>query len=138
MDAISSSDVYWMLLSLLSIEPEQQLKHLGDIPHRDSPMAKRASSNPLLALNLALCEYHVSWWDDFYPKIEATDRFDSELRRLGVVSGEGPGIFCFEEFLGGESWRHLRELAKAALAESGLDLYPVPVPIPFDELVELI
>ncbi|MBX3711816.1 MAG: hypothetical protein KF800_07645 [Lysobacter sp.] len=133
-----SSDIYWMLLSFLSLHPEQQLKHLGDVPSRQSPLARSAVRNPLLALNIALWEFHVSWWDDFYPNVKAAEIFDSELKRLGVVDADGVGIFCLEEFLDGESWKRLRELAKEALAESGIDPCPVPALIPFGELVELV
>jgi hypothetical protein len=133
-----SSEIYWMLLSLVSMPPENQLEHLGNVPRRTSALACSPVHNPLIALNIALWQFNVSWCDDFYPNIIAAEVFDSELKRLGSTSGDGVGIFCLEELLTGDSWKHLRELAKAALAESGLGVCPVPAPIPFGEFVELV
>lgn len=130
--------IYWMLLTLMALEPEEQVSHLLlPIPSRGNADASRPTRNPLLALNLALDEYKFYWFDE-HERTEALAAFDEARELYAVTPGGDVGIFCIEEFLNGERWRRLRELARRALEESRLGAFPLPQTINFDELVELV
>jgi len=141
-------EVYWVLLSFLSLEPEEQLRFLPfPIPSRDDWRHSDATFNPLISLYGALLDFWGPWEEAFCPNIEKARAFRETLKRYatreyhypsGAYASEFiPDIFCIEEFRSGESWQRLRQLAREALAEAGLDPHPVPYPIRFDEFSEV-
>lgn len=133
----SLSEIYWILLSFVAANPERQRSLLPlPVPERDSPSSLQLNENPLLMLNLALWEYFNYWWDEFFPRIVAVEKFDAALKGLGVMTDADPGIFCLEELLQGEAWVRLRSLATSALDEAGLPEYEFSGVVPLNELVE--
>ena len=135
-------EVYWMLLSFMTMPAEEQLHHLQNpIPLRDDLYVSFPTKNNLIALNLALSAYYLSWRDQMADDGSVfLDEFDSTRERLVATEplSQDPGILCYEEFIAGSGWKELRRLAKMALEESGFGVYPVPSKICFNDFVELV
>jgi hypothetical protein len=126
-------EVYWLLLSFVALDSEEQLAHLpAPVPGREDPRATDPSHNPLLALNFALYDYFAAWNREF-DAARGWD-FDDLLSKFATPS-DGPGIFCLEELRGGEAWRELRAAALEVLSKAGLEPLPVPTPLPVFDLV---
>lgn len=143
-----ADEVYWVLLSFLSLEPEEQLRYLPfPIPGRDDPRQSDPRFNPLISLYGALLDFWGPWEEAFDPNTEKARAFRETLKGYAIREHEDPpgaycrefipDIFCIEEFRSGESWQRLRQLAREALEEAGLDPHPIPYPVRFDELFEV-
>lgn len=125
-------EVYWMLLSFAALEPAEQLARLpGPVPKRDDPRALDPAHNPLLALSIALYDFFPAWCRSVAPTDAWWLEFD---RALAAVDALERG-HCREELLEGEAWRVLREEARYALGDAGLDPHPIPSRLPLAELI---
>jgi hypothetical protein len=132
-DCSDSAEIFWMLLTFMTLLPEDQVRHLPYVPTKSQvALLDSPRTNPLLALTLALQSH--GWRDDFYPGVAKLDAFEAAIDRFAIV--DNLGLYCREEFLDGRAWRELRELARAALSESNMGPHPVPEHIDFHELIE--
>jgi hypothetical protein len=97
-----SGEVFWELLTLTALPPEEAMAHfLLETPNCGDPRSMRHSLNPLGQLNRALVEFYSGWWDDFAPDCRAAARVEVLCRQMGQTSlSKPPGPHCREEFIG--------------------------------------
>lgn len=127
-----SGEPFWMFLSLLVQPVDKQISIIGGLPKEGSDKMRQLHANPALQLLGALSEYFSGWWDAFEPECKAAE----EMIRL--IEGGSRFRFSEEGFIEDENWNQLRSLAKKALLESGLDPWPVPDHINFEEYLEVV
>lgn len=132
MDPDGSGEVFWMLLSLLSLPVNQQLGILG-VPDDDEDLSSSDDECEQLAYLLGtLSEYYSGWVDEFYPNCPYAQSLYSK------INGEADFKCQVQAFIGDNEWIELRELAKNALIEAGLPHFPVPATIDFSQYIEIV
>jgi hypothetical protein len=126
-------EIFWMLLTFMTLTPEEQLSHLPYVPSSSqTALLESSGTNPLLALTVAMQTF--GWRDALLPDVGGLDAFEDALRRLAIR--DNLHLFCREEFLHGAAWEELRTLARAALRESKMGSHPLPETLDFGELIE--
>jgi hypothetical protein len=114
----TSSELLWMIFSLLALEPSKQVEILGDLPHTGTADKQALENNGAASLVYLLQDHYVSWLDEFEPCPAAQQLFDLAWSMYGEQT--------YEDFMNGTDWQQLRDLARMALTESGLDPWPLP------------
>lgn len=127
-------DIFWMLLSLLALGPDEQRALLPPIPRRADPDAREPLRNPLFALVYAFHYYMPAWCRSVDAGRDLTWPLDESIEELGLPI-DGAGVFCSEAFADHRLWWLVRRAAQALLAEAGLPPHPLPHPFPVWELV---
>ena len=124
---------YWMLLSFMTLEPEQQLQYFEYPPlYLNDKDYNRPTKNVLRALFLTL--QGRSFIDDFDD--ENILKKDEKFQKL--ISDRDNAAYSYESFMESDYWIELRKAAKELLDATEIGFYPdIPKPIEFDYLVEL-
>lgn len=126
-----SGETIWMFISLLTLPVDHQLKIIGGVPHRGNPALKDYTRNNAIHLLSVIGEYYISWLDEFYPECPNAEALIDFVETMGFY-------YSYEDFKEGDEWNELRRLAKAALEEVGLEPWPVPDSINFNDYIEII
>ena len=125
---------YWMLISFMTLEPEQQLQYFEYPPlYQNDKDYNRPTKNVLRALFLTL--QGRSFIDDFWDD-ENVLKKDEQFQKL--ISDRDNAAYSYESFMESDYWIELRKAAKELLDATEVGFYPdIPKPIEFDYLVEL-
>ena len=125
---------YWMLISFMTLEPEQQLQYFEYPPlYQNDKDYNRPTKNVLRALFLALQGF--SFIDDFWDD-ENVLKKDEQFQKL--ISDRDNAAYSYESFMESDYWIELRKAAKELLDATEVGFYPdIPKPIEFDYLVEI-
>ena len=125
---------YWMLVSFMTLEPEQQLQYFEYPPlYQNDKDYNRPTKNVLRALFLALQGF--SFIDDFWDD-ENVLKKDEQFQKL--ISDRDNAAYSYESFMESDYWIELRKAAKELLDATEVGFYPdIPKPIEFDYLVEI-
>ena len=125
---------YWMLISFMTLEPEQQLQYFEYPPlYQNDKDYNRPTKNVLRALFLTL--QGRSFIDDFWDD-ENVLKKDEQFQKL--ISDRDNAAYSYESFMESDYWIELRKAAKELLDATEIGFYPdIPKPIEFDYLVEL-
>ena len=125
---------YWMLLSFMTLEPEQQLQYFEYPPlYLNDKDYERPTKNVLFALLITL--QGRSFIDDFWDD-ENVLKKDEQFQKL--ISDRDNAAYSYESFMESDYWIELRKAAKELLDATEIGFYPdIPKPIEFDYLVEL-
>ena len=125
---------YWMLISFMTLEPEQQLQYFEYPPlNQNDKDYERPTKNVLLALiiSLELRSFIDDFWDD-ENVLKKDERFHELLENMDNT------VYSYESFMESDYWIELRKAAKELLDATEIGFYPdIPKPIEFDYLVEL-
>ena len=126
---------YWMLISFMTLEPEQQLQYFEyPLLNQNDKDYERPTKNVLLALITSL-EYR-SFIDDFWDD-ENVLKKDEQFHKL--LDGGDNTVYSYESFMESDYWIELRKAAKELLDATEVGFYPdIPKPIEFDYLEELV
>ena len=126
--------VSWMLISFMTLEPEQQLQYFEYPPlYLNDKDYNRPTKNVLRALFLTL--QGRSFIDDFWDD-ENVLKKDEQFHKL--LDGGDNTVYSYESFMESDYWIELRKAAKELLDATEIGFYPdIPKPIEFDYLVEL-
>jgi hypothetical protein len=140
-DELGEVEIFWTLVSLLAMEPAEQLRWLGDVPPRRDPIGVNSQFNPLLSLQAALDDFYNFAWDSLDPNTQALEHLKVRLDALAaedldLVEQGLAGRFSREELQHGECWRELRELAHRTLEVAGHVPRQIREPITFEGLIE--
>ena len=127
--------VSWMLISFMTLEPEQQLQYFEYPPlYQNDKDYNRPTKNVLRALFLALQGF--SFIDDFWDD-ENVLKKDEQFQKL--ISDRDNAAYSYESFMESDYWIELRKAAKELLDATEVGFYPdIPKPIEFDYLEELV
>ncbi|NUF78355.1 hypothetical protein GY065_05360 [Snodgrassella sp. ESL0323] len=125
---------YWMLISFMTLEPEQQLQYFEYPPlYQNDKDYNRPTKNVLRALFLTLQGF--SFIDDFWDD-ENVLKKDEQFQKL--ISDRDNAAYSYESFMESDYWIELRKAAKELLDATEVGFYPdIPKPIEFDYLVEI-
>ncbi|PCL19948.1 hypothetical protein CPT77_10110 [Snodgrassella alvi] len=126
---------YWMLISFMTLEPEQQLQYFEyPLLNQNDKDYERPTKNVLIALITSL-EYR-SFIDDFWDDenvLKKDERFHELLENMDDT------VYSYKSFMGSDYWIELRKAAKELLDATEVGFYPdIPKPIEFDYLQELV
>ena len=124
---------YWMLISFMTLEPEQQLQYFEYPPlYQNDKDYNRPTKNVLRALFLTLQDLNFIYdFDD-----ENILKKDEKFQKL--ISDRDNAAYSYESFMESDYWIELRKAAKELLDATEIGFYPdIPKPIEFDYLVEL-
>ena len=124
---------YWMLISFMTLEPEQQLQYFEYPPlYQNDKDYNRPTKNVLKALFLTLQDLNFTYdFDD-----ENILKKDEKFQKL--ISDRDNTAYSYESFMESDYWIELRKAAKELLDATEIGFYPdIPKPIEFDYLVEL-
>ena len=126
---------YWMLVSFMTLEPEQQLEYFEyPLLNQNDKDYERPTKNVLIALIISL-EYR-SFIDDFWDDenvLKKDERFHELLENMDDT------VYSYESFMESDYWIELRKAAKELLDATEVGFYPdIPKPIEFDYLQELV
>ena len=125
---------YWMLISFMTLEPEQQLQYFEyPLLNQNDKDYERPTKNVLIALITSL-EYR-SFIDDFDDEnvLKKDERFHELLENMDDT------VYSYESFMESDYWIELRKAAKELLDATEVGFYPdIPKPIEFDYLQELV
>ena len=126
---------YWMLISFMTLEPEQQLQYFEyPLLNQNDKDYERPTKNVLIALIISL-EYR-SFIDDFWDDenvLKKDERFHELLENMDDT------VYCYKSFMESDYWIELRKAAKELLDATEVGFYPdIPKPIEFDYLEELV
>ena len=124
---------YWMLVSFMTLEPEQQLQYFEYPPlYLNDKDYNRPTKNVLKALFLTLQDLNFIYdFDD-----ENILKKDEKFQKL--ISDRDNTAYSYESFMESDYWIELRKAAKELLDATEIGFYPdIPKPIEFDYLVEL-
>ena len=126
---------YWMLISFMTLEPEQQLQYFEYPPlYQNDKDYNRPTKNVLRALFLTL--QGRSFIDDFWDD-ENVLKKDEQFHKL--LDGGDNTVYSYESFMESDYWIELRKAAKELLDATEVGFYPdIPKPIEFDYLQELV
>ena len=126
---------YWMLISFMTLEPEQQLQYFEYPPlNQNDKDYERPTKNVLLALiiSLELRSFIDDFWDD-ENVLKKDERFHELLENMDNT------VYSYESFMESDYWIELRKAAKELLDATEVGFYPdIPKPIEFDYLQELV
>ncbi|MBI0068883.1 MULTISPECIES: hypothetical protein [unclassified Snodgrassella] len=125
--------VSWMLVSFMTLEPEQQLQYFEYPPlYLNDKDYNRPTKNVLIALSNALYDYpFINEYDEGSILVK-----DEQFRNLLETTDRT--IYSYESFMLSNYWSSLRRTAKELLEEAELGVYPdIPKPIEFGYLVEI-
>ncbi|MBI0068879.1 MULTISPECIES: hypothetical protein [unclassified Snodgrassella] len=126
---------YWMLISFMTLEPEQQLQYFEYPPlNQNDKDYERPTKNVLLALiiSLELRSFIDDFWDD-ENVLKKDERFHKLLENMDDT------VYSYESFMESDYWIELRKAAKELLDATEVGFYPdIPKPIEFDYLQELV
>ena len=126
---------YWMLISFMTLEPEQQLQYFEYPPlYQNDKDYERPTKNVLIALiiSLQLRSFIDDFWDD-----ENVLKKDEQFQKL--ISDRDNAAYSYESFMESDYWIELRKAAKELLDATEVGFYPdIPKPIEFDYLEELV
>lgn len=131
-------DVYWMLLTLAGLPAGQALQvFTREVPTRDDPDVSVFAANPLLQLSICLTDIYSGWLDEFGPHHRQMLALRRLLRDMAMCAAEeAPGSMCREAFLHEEYWELIRQFARAALVEAGLEPCPLPEKVCFRDFAD--
>jgi hypothetical protein len=133
MEPNQTAETFWMLLSLLCLPVDRQIEIIGDIPKGDFADGKvDFVNNPASQLIDTMIQYYNGWWDEFEPNVENAEKL------FRMIDGGTCFGFTENDFVSGQSWNKLRELAKAALDEAKMEFWPVPDKIDFSDYIEIV
>ena len=125
---------YWMLISFMTLEPEQQLQYFEYPPlNQNDKDYERPTKNVLIALIISL-EYR-SFIDDFDDEniLKKDEQFHELLENMDDT------VYSYKSFMESDYWIELRKAAKELLDATEVGFYPdIPKPIEFDYLEELV
>ena len=124
---------YWMLISFMTLEPEQQLQYFEYPPlYQNDKDYDRPTKNVLKALFLTLQDLNFTYdFDD-----ENILKKDEKFQKL--ISDRDNTAYSYESFMESDYWIELRKAAKELLDATEVGFYPdIPKPIEFDYLVEI-
>ena len=126
---------YWMLISFMTLEPEQQLQYFEyPLLNQNDKDYERPTKNVLIALIISL-EYR-SFIDDFWDDenvLKKDERFHELLENMDDT------VYSYKSFMESDYWIELRKAAKELLDATEVGFYPdTPKPIEFDYLEELV
>ena len=126
---------YWMLISFMTLEPEQQLQYFEYPPlYLNDKDYERPTKNVLFALLITL--QGRSFIDDFWDDenvLKKDERFHELLENMDDT------VYSYESFMESDYWIELRKAAKELLDATEIGFYPdIPKPIEFDYLEELV
>ena len=126
---------YWMLISFMTLEPEQQLQYFEyPLLNQNDKDYERPTKNVLIALITSL-EYR-SFIDDFWDDenvLKKDERFHELLENMDDT------VYSYKSFMESDYWIELRKAAKELLDATEIGFYPdIPKPIEFDYLQELV
>ena len=126
---------YWMLVSFMTLEPQQQLQYFEYPPlYQNDKDYNRPTKNVLRALFLALQGF--SFIDDFWDDenvLKKDERFHELLENMDDT------VYSYKSFMESDYWIELRKAAKELLDATEVGFYPdIPKPIEFDYLQELV
>ena len=126
---------YWMLLSFMTLEPEQQLQYFEyPLLNQNDKDYERPTKNVLMALLITL--QGRSFIDDFWDD-ENVLKKDEQFHKL--LDGGDNTVYSYESFMESDYWIELRKAAKELLDATEVGFYPdIPKPIEFDYLEELV
>ena len=135
-----ASDDYWIILTLLSMEPEDLERHLpGRIPTAQSHYLKDGKYNPLIPLLVVMGTRYISWFDEYY----TNEHCRQLLMRLFDISnerqGQDPKYFRYSRdwLYNSQWWNEVRQVARDILRISNAGFRPnIPEkvdPTQFDE-----
>ncbi|MBI0077378.1 MULTISPECIES: hypothetical protein [unclassified Snodgrassella] len=126
---------YWMLISFMTLEPEQQLQYFEYPPlNQNDKDYNRPTKNVLRALVISLGGR--SFIDDFDDD-ENVLKKDEQFHKL--LDDRDNTIYSYESFMESDYWIELRKAAKELLDATEVGFYPdIPKPIEFDYLEELV
>ena len=125
---------YWMLVSFMTLEPEQQLQYFEYPPlYLNDKDYNRPTKNVLKALFLTLQDLNFIYdFDD-----ENILKKDEKFQKL--ISDRDNTAYSYESFMESDYWIELRKAAKELLDATEIGFYPdIPKPIEFDYLEELV
>ena len=125
---------YWMLISFMTLEPEQQLQYFEyPLLNQNDKDYQRPTKNVLIALIISL-EYR-SFIDDFDDEniLKKDEQFHELLENMDDT------VYSYKSFMESDYWIELRKAAKELLDATEVGFYPdIPKPIEFDYLEELV
>ena len=126
---------YWMLISFMTLEPEQQLQYFEyPLLNQNDKDYERPTKNVLIALiiSLELRSFIDDFWDD-ENVLKKDERFHELLENMDDT------VYSYESFMESDYWIELRKAAKELLDATEIGFYPdIPKPIEFDYLEELV
>ena len=126
---------YWMLISFMTLEPEQQLQYFEYPPlNQNDKDYERPTKNVLIALiiSLELRSFIDDFWDD-ENVLKKDERFHELLENMDDT------VYSYKSFMESDYWIELRKAAKELLDATEIGFYPdIPKPIEFDYLQELV
>ena len=127
---------YWMLISFMTLEPEQQLQYFEyPLLNQNDKDYERPTKNVLRALIISLGGR--SFIDDFDDDDENVLKKDEQFHKL--LDDRDNTVYSYESFMESDYWIELRKAAKELLDAIEVGFYPdIPKPIEFDYLEELV
>lgn len=145
MEPSDSGETFWMLLSLLVLPVEEQVRVIGGLPETASKIEgpkyygdpyvfpEDLKDNNAISLLSMLATYSSGWLDEFDPDCP-------NARRIDEMAGGGKVIFGYSlgDFKNKDEWKLLRSLAKDSLKEVELDIWEVPDRIEFEKYLEIV
>lgn len=132
--------VNWMLVSFMTLSPEQQLKHFqGPLLSTSDEGYGKPTKNHLIGLLWSLMDY--TFVDNELPNYEEVLIKNKALQDLlcECSGSNADSYLSYECFMYGEYWRQIREKARELLEATGLGFYPnIPEQIDFNYREELV
>ena len=115
-----------MFLSLLCLPLEKQLELIGDVPVEGKGLVSKHGTN---ADNIlwVLQEYYSGWFD------EVSEAGAGKSIIALIESGAFKQVNYLDDFQQSKPWVELRQLAKQAIEQSGLEYWPIEQTIDFHE-----
>jgi hypothetical protein len=125
------TDVMWLIMSLLSLDVDQQLALLGELPPAATATEEALIYNNASFLLSALYEHYGAWFDEFEP-CPSADRMFELVRRMDYHQSSR------EAFVESGDWKELRQLARRSLQEANLSPWPLRAAVDFSKYVEVV
>lgn len=132
---LPNPEIFWMLLSILSLSTENQILLIGDKENSYNNM-----DNDFRRFASALEVYKYSFVDEFdflydFQKDQFSSIQQSFSEALSKISDLDMNKISFSD---GMNWRHVREIGKKILNKTELLLFEPLEVIDFNELLEFI
>jgi hypothetical protein len=125
-----SWEVLWLLFSVMTLDPVRQVEILGDLPSEIIATEIDLHDSPAYQFMECIRAIGGSWVDKFEQCLLAQELFDLNMTSNCPCT--------YESFMEHTDWRRMRELAPLVLQEAGLDLWPEPYIVNFDDYTEVL
>ena len=130
-----SSDLFWKLISILTLPIEKQINIIGKLPEKQF---KDPYITNLYLFHCSLETYIGSWIDEFdflYIDEQPSALYKDFIEAIDTI--DYTDCLTTQDFIKNRKWNHLRALAKEFLAKSGLPAIEIQEFVNFGEYVRV-